>query len=134
MSPIQTMWQMPAGEATRGRDRHGVSMDVRGMLDKEVRKEKPASKPTGKGLRLAMTASVRVALRGVPDGMTLEEISALLNRPESNVRKVLKAMPDAYIDRWEVAPRGQYKAIWCVVTPPKDCPRPEGKSRDTTNS
>jgi len=105
-------------------------MDVRGMLDEEVRKEKPASKPTGKGLRLSMISSVRVALRGVPDGMTLEEISALLARPESNVRKVLKAMPDAYIDRWEVAPRGQYKAVWCVVIPPKDCPRPEGKSNE----
>ena len=81
-----------------------------------------------------MTNSVRVALRGVPDGMTLDELADLLDRPHSNVRKVLKAMPDVYIDRWEVAPRGQYKAIWCIVTPPKDCPRPEGKSRDTTNS
>lgn len=129
MSSIQTLWQVPAGEATRGRDRHGVSMDVCRVLDEEVRKEKPAPKPTGKGLRLSMISSVRVALRGVPDGMTLEEISALLNRPESNVRKVLKAMPDAYIDRWETAPRGQYKAVWCVVTPPNDCPRPEGKSK-----
>jgi len=128
MSPIQTLWQMPTGEATRGRDRHGISVDVRQLLDEEVRKEKPTSKPTGKGLRLSMIDSARVALRGVPDGMTLEEISALLARPESNVRKVLKAMPDAYIDRWEAAPRGQYKAVWCVVTPPKDCPRPEGKS------
>lgn len=128
MSPVQTMWQMPTGETTRGRDRLGVAVDVRGMLDEEVRKEKPLSKPTGKGLRLSMIASIRVALRGVPDGMTLEEISALLARPEGNVRKVLKAMPDAYIDRWETAPRRQYKAVWCVVTPPKDCPRPEGKN------
>jgi len=130
MSPIQTLWQMPTGEATRGRDRHGISLDVRELLDKEVRKEKPTSKPTGKGLRLAMVASVRVALRGVPDGMSLEEISALLARPQSNVRKVLKSMPDAFIDRWEAAPRGQYKAIWCVVIPPKDCPRPNGKQND----
>lgn len=130
MSSIQTLWQVPAGEATRGRDRLGVEVDVRGVLDKEVRQEKPAPKPTGKGLRLSMIASVRVALRGVPDGMTLEEISVLLNRPESNVRKVLKAMPDAYIDRWETAPRNQYKAVWCVVTPPNDCPRPEGKSNE----
>ena len=42
------------------------------------------------------------------------------------MRKVLKNMPDVYIDRWEPAPRKQYKAVWCVVIPPIDCPRPDG--------
>ena len=130
MSSIQTLWQVPAGEAARGRDRHGLEVDVRGVLDKEVSQEKPAPKPTGRGHRLAVINSIRVALRGVPDGMTLEDLSDLLDRPHSNIRKVLKAMPDTYIDRWEVAPRGQYKAVWCVVVPPKDCPRPEGKSNE----
>jgi DNA-binding transcriptional regulator GbsR (MarR family) len=77
---------------------------------------------------LSVIKSIRGTLRGIPDGMTLEELSELLNRPKTNVRKVLKAMPDVYIDRWEVAPRGQYKAVWCVAVPPNDCPRPEGKS------
>jgi hypothetical protein len=80
-------------------------------------------------MMLSVIKSIRVTLRGIPDGMTLEELSELLNRPKTNVRKVLKAMPDVYIDRWEVAPRGQYKAVWCVVIPPNDCPRPEGKSK-----
>ena len=79
---------------------------------------------------MAVINSVRVALRGIPDGMTLEELSILLARPRGNVRKVLKNMPDVYIDRWEVAPRGQYKAVWCVVVPPNDCPRPEGMSNE----
>jgi hypothetical protein len=74
---------------------------------------------------LSVIKSIRVTLREIPDGMTLEELSELLNRPKSNVRKVLKAMPDVYIDRWEVAPRGQYKAVWCIVVPPIDCPKPE---------
>jgi hypothetical protein len=77
-----------------------------------------------------MIKSVRFALRGVPDGMTLEELSGLLNRPKTNVRKVLKNMPDVYIDRWEVAPRGQFKAVWCACIPPTDCPRPQGASHD----
>jgi len=77
---------------------------------------------------LSVIKSIRGTLREIPDGMTLEELSELLNRPKSNVRKVLKAMPDVYIDRWEVAPRGQYKAVWCIVIPPTDCPRPEGQS------
>ena len=79
---------------------------------------------------LSVIKSIRGTLREIPDGVTLEELSELLNRPKSNVRKVLKAMPDVYIDRWEVAPRGQYKAVWCVVIPPTDCPRPDGKSND----
>ena len=79
-------------------------------------------------MTMAVIKSVRVALRGIPDGMTLEELADLLNRPRTNVRKVLKAMPDVYIDRWEAAPRGQYKAVWCAVIPPTDCPRPEGVS------
>jgi len=77
---------------------------------------------------LSLIKSIRVTLRGIPDGITLEDLSELLDRSKYNVRKSLKNMPDVYIDRWEVAPRGQYKAVWCVVIPPNDCPRPEGMS------
>ena len=83
-------------------------------------------------MRLSVIKSVRVTLRGIPDGITLEDLSELLGRSKYNVRKALKNMPDVYIDRWEVAPRGQYKAVWCVVIPPTDCPRPEGMSNDNT--
>jgi hypothetical protein len=76
-------------------------------------------------MKLSLIKSVRVTLRGIPDGITLEDLSELLGRSKYNVRKVLKNMPDVYIDRWEVAPRGQYKAVWCIVVPPIDCPRPE---------
>jgi hypothetical protein len=131
MSPIQTMWQVPTEETPRRRDRDGESLDVRWMLDAPVCEEKPVPKSYyGKGLRLAITNSVRIALRGVPEGMTLEEISELMDRPKENVRKVLKAMPDVYIDRWEAAQRGQYKAVWCIVVPPANCPRPDGASYD----
>jgi len=81
-------------------------------------------------MSMAVINSVRVALRGIPDGMTLEELADLLNRPRTNIRKVLKNMPDVYIDRWQPAPRKQYKAVWCACIPPKDCPRPEGASHD----
>jgi hypothetical protein len=130
MSPIQTMWQVPDEETPRRRDRDGESLDVRWMLDAPVCEEKPTSKPYGKGLRLAITNSIRVALRGVPEGMTVEELSDLMDRPRENVRKVLKAMPDTYIDRWELAPKRQYKAVWCIVVPPENCPRPEGANYD----
>jgi len=124
------MWQVPTGKTTRGWDRHGGEVDVCILLDETHNGTEPVAKPTRKGgnMSMAVIKSIRVALRGVPDGMTLEELADLLARPKTNVRKVLKNMPDVYIDRWEVAPRGQYKAVWCIVVPPSDCPRPEGKS------
>ena len=81
-------------------------------------------------MKLSVVNSIRVTLREIPDGVTLEELSDLLSRPKTNVRKVLKNMPDVYIDRWEVAPRGQYKAVWCACIPPTDCPRPDGRTDD----
>jgi hypothetical protein len=77
-------------------------------------------------MSMVVIKGIRATLRQATDGMTLEELSAQLGRPRDNLRKVLKAMPDTYIDRWETAPRGQYKAVWCVVIPPLDCPSPEG--------
>jgi DNA-binding transcriptional regulator GbsR (MarR family) len=79
-------------------------------------------------MKMTVTKTVRAALRETTDGLTLEELSEMLGCARNNVRKVLKTMPDVYIDRWEVAPRRQYKAVWCVVIPPDNCPRPEGKS------
>ena len=81
-------------------------------------------------MRVTVTKRARAALREPPDGMTLEELSKMLGCTRSNVRKVLKNMPDVYIDRWEIAPRGQYKAVWCIVIPPTDCPRPDGEKNN----
>jgi hypothetical protein len=77
-------------------------------------------------MTMIVVHSIRQALHAAPDGMTLEDLSVLLKRPRNNLRKVLKTMPDTYIDRWESAPRGQYKAVWCACIPPLDCPSPEG--------
>ena len=71
------------------------------------------------------TQEIRALLRANSDGMTLEQIVWAVKRDKANVKKNVRAMPDAYIDRWEAAPRKQYAAVWCVVVPPEDCPRPE---------
>ena len=71
------------------------------------------------------TQEIRALLRAHSDGMTLEQIVWAVKRDKANVKKNVRAMPDAYIDRWEAAPRRQYAAVWCVVVPPDDCPRPE---------
>ncbi len=78
-------------------------------------------------MRMTVTKKVRVTLREITDGLTLEELAEVSGCTRTNVRKVLKNMPDVYIDRWEVAPRKQYKAVWCIVIPPIDCPRPDGE-------
>jgi hypothetical protein len=71
------------------------------------------------------TQQIRALLREHSDGMTLEQIVWAVKRDKANVKKNVRAMPDAYIDRWEAVPRKQYAAVWCVVVPPEDCPRPE---------
>ena len=71
------------------------------------------------------TQEIRALLRAHSDGMTLEQIVWAVKRDKANVKKNVRAMPDAYIDRWEAAPRKQFAAVWCVVVPPEDCPRPE---------
>ena len=97
------------------------------MLDAPVCEEKPVAKPTRKSMRTSSTPEIRALLRAHPDGLCVEDIVIAVRRDKSNVKKVLRNMPDAYIDRWMPTKREQYKAIWCVVVPPTDCPRPEGK-------
>jgi hypothetical protein len=71
------------------------------------------------------TQEIRALLRAHSDGMTLEQIVWVMKRDKANIKKIIRAMPDAYIDRWEAVPRKQFAAVWCVVVPPEDCPRPE---------
>lgn len=76
-------------------------------------------------MRTNCTQEIRALLRAHSDGLTLEQIVWAVKRDKANVKKTIRAMPDAYIDRWETAPRKQFAAVWCVVVPPDDCPRPE---------
>lgn len=68
---------------------------------------------------------VRELLRNHPDGLTLAEIHAHFPKMAlDNLRRLVKDLPDSYVDRWEPAPRKQYRAVYCVVIPPSDCPHP----------
>ena len=72
--------------------------------------------------------AIRALLRGHDDGFTINEIAARTDFKPESVRKALKAMPDVYIDRWQSAVhREPPQAVWCVVVPPEDCPRPDHK-------
>jgi hypothetical protein len=76
---------------------------------------------------------VREILRENRDGLTMRQVMLkLIERvPDrksnlDNVRKVLKKMPDTYVDRWtrDCVRKGRYEAVWGIVTPPPDCPPP----------
>lgn len=71
---------------------------------------------------------VRAVLRQHPDGLTSTQLHSLIEAPEGRMRAVLQSMPDAYIDRWSTRGSKKYlSAVWCVVVPPENCPKPERK-------
>ena len=74
------------------------------------------------------TPLIRELLREHPDGLTVRQITDILGaRHHASIHASIATMPDAYIDRWTKMrdSRGRYSAIWCVVTPPENCPHPE---------
>jgi len=72
---------------------------------------------------------VRRVLRDNPDGLTVEQIVALIAAPNNTINRLLKNMPDAYIDRWQRRGVKNYmSAVWCVVVPPENCPRPNRRN------
>jgi hypothetical protein len=73
---------------------------------------------------------IRQYLRDHPDGATTGEISRELDLAQSLVVTILKCMPDTYIDRWVRQKlvsgliTNQFIAVWSIVVPPENCPRP----------
>jgi hypothetical protein len=67
---------------------------------------------------------VRKVLRESEDGLTAKQITEAVGVDKDPLSRILQTMPDAYIDRWSGPTRGQYSAVWCVVVPPENCPRP----------
>jgi len=70
------------------------------------------------------TACLRRILRNNADGLTEKEITGLTRVDADSLSRILASMQDAYIDRWTGATRGQYRAVWCMVVPPENCPHP----------
>jgi hypothetical protein len=60
------------------------------------------------------------------DGLTVEQVAQAADIGLSRAYRIINAMPDAYIDRW--IKRGNITtAVWCVVIPPPNCPRPKSR-------
>ena len=72
--------------------------------------------------------ALRELLRLHTDGMTVLELSNMAGTRTDATLASLKCMPDAYIDRWQLA-RGKDAGVWCVVVPPENCPKPKRKPK-----
>lgn len=81
-------------------------------------------------MRKSNHEAIRKLLRSC-DGMTAPELADAIGLGKSSgIYRALKGMPDAYIDRWvkrKTASGFIDVAVWCVVVPPPDCPKPERK-------
>ena len=77
---------------------------------------------------------VRQVLQKNPDGLRVAEIVKLINAPENTVNRLLRTMPDTYIDRWVYRGTQKYlSAVWCVVNVPENCPKPKEIEDDASN-
>ena len=70
--------------------------------------------------------AIRMLLQQYHDGLTVSEITERTEKERRAIDKALLDMPDAYIDRWTTN-RKQWAAVWCVVVPPQNCPKPKEK-------
>jgi hypothetical protein len=76
-------------------------------------------------MRKSNQIRIRELLREVEDGLTATEIAKRIASDPRAIIASLKCMPDAYIDRWTAASyQKKHSAVWCVVTPPANCPKP----------
>ena len=81
-------------------------------------------------MRKSSQTAVRALLREHSDGLTVTELSEKTGVHVNSIQRCVKEMPDAYIDRWDTKSRGRYlSAVWCVVVPPENCPKPNRKPK-----
>lgn len=67
---------------------------------------------------------IRAALAASEDGLTLLELSVVLEMNYKAVQKAVKNVYGIYIDRWTVPKRGQFSAVFMCADIPKDAPHP----------
>jgi len=73
--------------------------------------------------------AIRMVLQKYPDGLTISEMAERLEKDRHGIQRAMPQMADAYIDRWISGRehRKQWAAVWCVIAPPQNCPKPKEK-------
>lgn len=72
-----------------------------------------------------LSMTIREILRQHDDGLTVGEISKIMQKRPTLVRGALHRMPDTYIDRWQPGTT-KWVSVWCLHLPPPNAPMPEG--------
>ena len=73
----------------------------------------------------AVTERIRPILTQNDEGLTARHIAALIGLPADSIKRVMKSMPDVYIDRWTSHTEGgKYVPVYVKVPVPEDCPPP----------
>ena len=81
-------------------------------------------------MRKSTHTDIRDALRKMPDGLSVRDITHMTGLQADAVRRALICMPDVYIDRWErtsrkyVGPNPQWRAVYIAVPVPPNQPKP----------
>jgi predicted ArsR family transcriptional regulator len=66
---------------------------------------------------------IRELLLAAEDGLTANEIAAMLDTDPNAIRRALPDMYGVYIDRWSAPKRGQYSAVYVCVPVPENAPK-----------
>lgn len=67
---------------------------------------------------------IRDLLLKAEDGMTANQLAAILDADPISIRRSLRDAFGIYIDRWNAPRRGQYTAVYVCVEVPENTPRP----------
>lgn len=85
-------------------------------------------------MRKSTHTDIREALRKMPDGLSIRDITHMTGLRTDTVRQALPCMPDVYLDRWErtsrkyVGPNPQWRAVYIAVPVPPNQPKPSKES------
>jgi hypothetical protein len=82
-------------------------------------------------VRPSKHAKIRELLLASEDGLTIKQLEQLLQAPDKSVQKSISKIWGVYIDRWQLAPRGQFASVWMCVNVPDNTPRPKKKNTCT---
>lgn len=85
-------------------------------------------------MRPSFHPELRTLLRQHQHGKTVAQLAELTNRRENAIRRALEVMPDAYVLDWIQTRTKPPIAVWSVVVPPENAPKPHAKSRRTKRS
>lgn len=75
-------------------------------------------------MRPSHAPKMRELLRDAPKGLSLRALSNITGVRAATLRNTIERMPDVYIHSWAGPFNGQWAAVYCLHSPPPNCPKP----------